>query len=127
MSPIHVTTNGTSSSDPLFLGLDLSTQQLKAVLLSSSGSILPNREVAINFDRDLPHYGTKNGAVFGPGLGEVTSPVGMWVEAMDILFGRMQKAGWEVGRVRGISGSGQVRSISFIVSLSSSYADGLSV
>lgn len=98
--------NGSSSSSPLFLGLDLSTQQLKAVLTTLTGAVL--HETAVNFDRDLPHYGTSNGALFGPGIGEVTSPVGMWVEAYDLLMERMKQQGWETGRIRGVSGSGQV-------------------
>lgn len=95
------------SSSPLFLGLDSSTQALKASLLTSNLDVIA--EAAVNFDQDLPQYGTKSGVLYGPeGSGEVNSPVMMVVEAMDLLFERMKAAGWELDRVRGISAAGQV-------------------
>jgi xylulokinase len=56
---------------PTFLGLDLSTQQIKAVLITDDGNVI--HESAVAFDADLPHHGTKSGALHGAG-GEVTSP-----------------------------------------------------
>ncbi|KAH9945771.1 D-xylulose kinase [Amylocystis lapponica] len=93
------------NSSPLFLGLDLSTQGLKAVLISEDSSVV--HESAVHFDRDLPHYGTTNGAVRGPDQGEVTSPVRMWLEAMDLLMKRMNSADVNFSRILGISGDGQ--------------------
>lgn len=101
---------------PLFLGLDLSTQQLKAILITEDGSVV--HENAVNFDKDLPHYATTNGALHGPNRGEVTSPVAMWVEAFDLLFDRMKADGVEFGRILAVSGSGQVsvfRLISIVI------------
>jgi xylulokinase len=95
------------STNPLFLGLDLSTQQLKAILLSSDSSIV--HETSVHFDRDLPHYGTVNGAIRGPGSGEVTSPVAMWLEAIDLLFQRLKTDQVDFGAISAISGAGQVR------------------
>lgn len=93
-------------SQPLFLGLDSSTQSLKASLLSKNLDIIS--ELAINFDADLPHYGTKGGVTHGPATGEVSSPVMMIVEAVDLLFERIQDAGWNVGDVVGVCAAGQV-------------------
>lgn len=93
--------------DPLFLGLDLSTQGLKAVLIDSEGTLV--HESSVNFDRDLPSYGTTNGAVRGPDPGEVTSPVRMWLDAYDLIMERMRDAGVDFLRILGISGDGQVR------------------
>lgn len=90
----------------LFLGLDLSTQQLKAVVTSDKGSVV--HECAVNFDRDLPKYGTQNGAIHGAGVGEITSPVAMWVDAFDLLLDRMKSEGVDFSRIAGVSGSGQV-------------------
>jgi hypothetical protein len=56
---------------PTFLGLDLSTQQIKAVLITDNGDVV--HESAVAFDADLSHHGTKSGALHGPD-GEVTSP-----------------------------------------------------
>ena len=45
----------------MFLGLDCSTQQLKAVVIDHSLRI--QSEMSVAFDRDLSHYGTKNGVL----------------------------------------------------------------
>ncbi|KAL6307247.1 actin-like ATPase domain-containing protein [Sparassis latifolia] len=95
----------THNSSPLFLGLDLSTQGLKAVLISEDSRVV--HESAVHFDVDLPHFGTTNGAIRGPAPGEVTSPVLMWLEAFDLLMERMKSAGVEFNRILAISGDGQ--------------------
>jgi xylulokinase len=93
-------------SEPLFLGLDLSTQQLKALLITEKAIVV--HELAVSYDRDLSRYGTTNGAIHGPGDGQVTSPVAMWVEALDLILQRMKDAGVDFARIRAISGAGQV-------------------
>ncbi|KAJ3878325.1 hypothetical protein F5051DRAFT_232963 [Lentinula edodes] len=90
---------------PLFLGLDLSTQQLKAVLVREDHSIL--HESSVRFDQDLPSYETENGALKGPAEGEVTSPVAMWLDAFELLAERMKQAGVDFGSIAAISGAGQ--------------------
>ncbi|KAJ7475831.1 hypothetical protein FB451DRAFT_258470 [Mycena latifolia] len=90
---------------PLFLGLDLSTQQLKAVIISEDDAVV--HESAVHFDKDLPQYGTTNGAILGPAEGEVTSPVAMWLDAMDLLMERMKQAGIQFSEIAAISGAGQ--------------------
>ncbi|KAJ8589928.1 actin-like ATPase domain-containing protein [Rhizopogon salebrosus TDB-379] len=92
-------------SSPLFLGFDLSTQQLKAIVIAEDASIV--HESAVHFDRDLPAYGTTNGAIKGPDEGEVTSPVRMWLEAIDLVMQRVKSAGVDLGAIAGISGAGQ--------------------
>jgi len=99
---------------PLFLGFDLSTQQLKAVLLSADSDIV--HESAVHFDRDLPHYQTVNGAIKGPDDGEVTSPVLMWIEAIDLIFERMKASNVDFSAIAAISGAGQVRLVIDITS-----------
>lgn len=93
-------------SSPLFLGLDLSTQGLKAVLITEDSDVV--HESSVNFDRDLPHYGTTNGAIRGPGVGEVTSPVLMWLEGFDLIMEKVKAAGVNFSRILGVSGDGQV-------------------
>ncbi|KAI0923739.1 hypothetical protein AcW1_006620 [Taiwanofungus camphoratus] len=92
-------------SSPLFLGLDLSTQGLKAVLITEDSDVV--HESSVNFDRDLPHYGTTNGAIRGPGVGEVTSPVLMWLEGFDLIMEKVKAAGVNFSRILGVSGDGQ--------------------
>ena len=93
-------------ASPLFLGLDLSTQQFKAVIIAEDMSVF--HESAVNFTKDLPQYGTTNGVIIGPRPGEVTSPVAMWVRALDLLMERAQASGVDTSRVVAISGAGQV-------------------
>ncbi|KAK0451372.1 uncharacterized protein EV420DRAFT_714188 [Desarmillaria tabescens] len=91
--------------DPFFLGLDLSTLGLKAVVVQEDCIIV--HESAVHFDRDLPHYGTTNGAIRDL-EGEVTSPVEMWLEVYDLLMTRMKAAGVDFSAVSAISGDGQI-------------------
>jgi len=98
----------TGMTEPLFLGLDLSTQQLKALLINEKAVVV--YDIAVGYDRDLPKYGTTNGATYGPGDGQVTSPVAMWIEALDLILQRMKDAGVDFGRIRAVSGAGQVLS-----------------
>lgn len=93
-------------ASPLFLGLDLSTQQLKAMIITENAGIV--YESAVNFALDLPQYGTTNGVTAGPGAGEVTSPVAMWVHALDLLLERARASGANISRVVAISGAAQV-------------------
>ncbi|KAF9240712.1 hypothetical protein BU15DRAFT_45526 [Melanogaster broomeanus] len=94
-----------SSQSPLFLGFDLSTQQLKAIVISEDSSVV--HESAVHFDSDLPGYGTSNGAIRGPDDGEVTSPIRMWLEAIDLVMQRVKSAGVDLSAIAGISGAGQ--------------------
>ncbi len=94
------------SASPLFLGLDLSTQQLKLSLIDSSRELV--YDAAIHFDHDLPKYGTKDGSIHRKG-GVAVCPTACWVEAVDMCFERMsEKMGKDVvGRIRGIGGAAQ--------------------
>lgn len=112
-------------AEPLFLGLDLSTQQLKAILITASSNIV--HEAAIHFDKDLPHYGTTNGALHGDATftreGVVAAPVTMWLDALDLLFERMETNGVDFSLIKAVGGerTGIRHSISCsIVSLTTS-------
>ncbi|KAJ2934852.1 hypothetical protein H1R20_g2271, partial [Candolleomyces eurysporus] len=94
-----------ATASPLFLGLDLSTQQLKAVLIKEDATIV--HETSVHFSNDLSHYNTTSGTYHGPGEGEVTSPVAMWLEAIDLLFERMRKEDVSFSDIVAISGAGQ--------------------
>lgn len=97
-----------SGAQPMFLGVDASTQALKASLLDSNLNV--ENEIEVRFDGDLPHYGTRGGTLLGPeGSGIVYSPVMLVVEAMDMLFDRIGAAKWPVERIMAISAAGQVR------------------
>ncbi|KAG8880897.1 argininosuccinate synthetase [Tulasnella sp. 331] len=90
---------------PLFLGLDLSTQQLKASIIDAHENLI--QECAVHFDTDLVHHGTHNGAIKGDRQGEMTCPVMVWLESIDLLMKRLQDSGVEFGRVLAVSGAAQ--------------------
>ncbi|XP_075308790.1 xylulose kinase isoform X1 [Odontesthes bonariensis] len=90
---------------PLYLGLDFSTQQLKVVALDGSLAVL--HQDGVQFDSDLPEFRTQGGVHIHPDRLTVTSPVLMWVKALDLLLDKMKRAGLDFSRVRALSGSGQ--------------------
>ncbi|MGJ8695126.1 MAG: xylulokinase [Verrucomicrobiaceae bacterium] len=91
---------------PNVLGLDSSTQSLSAVILDTdSGKILT--EASVNFGKDLPHFGQPHGYDESGARGEVHSNPLMWVEALDLLLGRMKADGVDFSSVTAVSGSGQ--------------------
>lgn len=90
----------------LYLGFDASTQSLTATLIDTGPPRRVVFEDAVVFDRDLPHYGTRNGVNTRDGR-TVTAPPAMWADALDAMAGRMRDAGLALDRIRAISGSGQ--------------------
>ncbi|XP_039491813.1 xylulose kinase [Drosophila santomea] len=88
-----------------FLGFDLSTQKLKAVLLGSSLEVVAAAEV--KFDTDLPEFRTTGGANAGPNKNEYFVQPVMWVKAMDIVLDRLVMQQADLSTVAAISGSGQ--------------------
>ncbi|KAL7626227.1 hypothetical protein AAE478_002997 [Parahypoxylon ruwenzoriense] len=98
---------------PLYLGFDLSTQQLKGklttIVIASDLKVIS--EAKVDFDADYAaKYKIKKGVLTNEDEGEVYAPVAMWVEAVDLVLARLKEKGCPVGRIRGISGSGQQHS-----------------
>ncbi|KAG0300736.1 hypothetical protein BGZ98_008940, partial [Dissophora globulifera] len=97
---------------PLYLGFDLSTQQLKviALQLSEDGHLGSHSSFAVHFDTDLAHYNTQGGVCVGrheDTAGVVTTPVLMWVEALELVLDRMKHSDFPFERVKAISGAAQ--------------------
>lgn len=92
-------------SDELFLGVDLSTQSLKTVLMDEGKNVL--HESSLNFDADLPEFGTLGGVCRHPDGLTVTAPAAMWLKAIDIIFSRMASEKVPFSRVVAVSGAGQ--------------------
>ena len=90
---------------PVYLGFDCSTQSLTAMVVEPA----PRRivfEHAIEFDRDLPEFGTSHG-VHRRG-GAVTSPPVMWAAALDRMMGALAaQRQFDIARLAAIAGSGQ--------------------
>jgi len=86
-----------------FIGLDFSTQQIKAVVINDKLEV--TAETHVHFDSMLPEYRTYGG-VHTSGK-RVTAPTIMWVKALDMLLDKLRVAGVEFSKVAGISGAGQ--------------------
>ncbi len=90
----------------LFIGLDSSTQSMKALVIDvDTGKVTAS--AAVNFSTDLPKYRSPNGALPNKDpLVKHSNPL-MWLDAMDLVFSKLKKAKVPMGKVMGISGSGQ--------------------
>ena len=89
-----------------FVGLDVSTQSCKIVVIDSDAGqvVFVN---SVSYDQDLPQFGTKNGVVQGLGPGASESNPKMWLEAVDKVFDRLKSSEVPLNQVRCISVSGQ--------------------
>ncbi|KAI1618301.1 D-xylulose kinase A [Exophiala viscosa] len=93
-----------TSSGPLYLGFDLSTQQLKGLVVDSS--LKKVHEAKFDFDADSKGFGVQKGVLVNEAEHEVFAPVAMWLQAIDTLLGRLKDDGLDFKQVKGISGSG---------------------
>ncbi|XP_041824189.1 xylulose kinase [Melanotaenia boesemani] len=90
---------------PLYLGLDFSTQQLKVVAIDGNLNVVHQDNV--QFDSELSEFRTQGGVHIHADRLTVTSPVLMWIKALDLLLNKMKRAGLDFSRIRALSGSGQ--------------------
>jgi xylulokinase len=90
----------------LFLGLDSSTQGLKAEIIDiDAGTIIDS--ASVNFGKDLPEYNCPNGYLeHSNPLIKHADPL-MWAAALDLVLIRLQKKNAPLNKIIGISGSGQ--------------------
>ena len=93
------------ASSPLYLGFDLSTQQLKGVAVDQTLKV--DYSATFDFDQDAPDFGIKKGVLTNEAEREVFAPVAMWLRAVDVVLQRLSEAGIDFSRVKGISGAGQ--------------------
>uniref|UniRef100_A0A8B9HSJ3 Xylulose kinase n=1 Tax=Astyanax mexicanus TaxID=7994 RepID=A0A8B9HSJ3_ASTMX len=61
----------------------------------------------VQFDSDLPEFRTQGGVHIHEDRLTVTSPVHMWVKALDLILEKMKNAGFDFSNVKALSGSGQ--------------------
>lgn len=94
------------SGDKLFLGFDLSTQLLK--IIATYEDLKHFKTYRVEFDQEFREkYDIENGVRTVEETGEIYSPVEMWIEAIDLIFGRMKEDSFPFQKVYGISGSCQ--------------------
>ena len=111
--------------EALFLGLDLSTQGLKAALIDSGLNTAYERSV--NFDDDLPEFETEGGVRHHADGLTVTAPSIMWVAALDMLLDAMAAESVPLARVVAVSGSGQQHGSVWLTCAAADVLRGLSV
>ena len=87
----------------LFVGIDCSTQAIKVTVIDENLNQV--HEEFVNYDSELPKYKTEGGAI-KDGL-TVTTPTLLWVEALELLFDKLQRSDFPFKDVIAISGSGQ--------------------
>ncbi|XP_064216201.1 xylulose kinase isoform X2 [Aotus nancymaae] len=87
------------------LGWDFSTQQVKVVAVDAEMNVF--YEESVHFDRDLPEFGTSGGVHVHKDELTVTSPVLMWVQALDIILEKMKASDFDFSQVLALSGAGQ--------------------
>ncbi|ODV98335.1 hypothetical protein PACTADRAFT_48115 [Pachysolen tannophilus NRRL Y-2460] len=113
-----------NENDDLFLGFDLSTQTLKIV--ATHANLKHFKLYRVEFDKELGHYGIKDGVLTVEEKGEIFAPVEMWIEALDLIFDKMLKDEFPFNRVKGISGSCQQHGSVYWSSKAESLLGGLS-
>ena len=92
------------SKGALYMGFDLSTQQLKGLCVDSNLKLM--YEAKVDFDEDMKKYGIDKGVLTNPVEGEVFAPPAMWLEAVNLVLDRLRDAGLDFSRVKGLSGAG---------------------
>lgn len=93
----------------LFAGFDASTQGVTAVVIEC-GNNEPARvvfETVINYDRDLPQYGTRHGVLPSDDPHVAVAPPAMWAEALEMAMARIASSGLDLSQIRAISGCAQ--------------------
>ncbi|KAI9507061.1 actin-like ATPase domain-containing protein [Russula earlei] len=92
------------SGQALFLGLELSTDQLRATIVDENLELVGVE--AVDFDTALSEYQTQGGIFTTPG-DAYTTPVDMWVKALDFLLEEISR-NHEVSRIKSIGGAAQL-------------------
>ena len=91
--------------EPLYLGFDLSTQQLKGVAVTQDLRVA--YDAVFEFDADATGFNIKKGVLTNEAEREVFAPVAMWLQAIDIVLRRLRDTDIDFSRVKSISGAGQ--------------------
>ena len=90
----------------LFAGLDVSTQGCKLVVVDAKAEDVIFVD-SVDYDEDLPQYGTRNGVVQGLEEGVSESDPNMWIEAVNVVFEKLRGSEVQRDKIRCISVSGQ--------------------
>ena len=89
---------------PVYLGFDLSTQQLKGLAVTSD--LKSVAQATFDFDKDAKSFDVQKGVLTNEAEKEVFAPVAMWLQALGTVLTRLKENGLDLSRVKGISGAG---------------------
>lgn len=92
------------SSDLLYMGFDLSTQQLKCIVLDQTLRVV--YQAKFDFDADAKGYSVQKGVLTNEAEHEVFAPVTLWLQALDVVLQRLRDQGLDFSRVSRISSAG---------------------
>ncbi|MBH11061.1 MAG: hypothetical protein CMG74_12075 [Candidatus Marinimicrobia bacterium] len=90
----------------LFAGLDISTQGAKFVVIDLLSESLEYTDT-LNYDNDLPEFGTLNGVITKDEDGASESDPIMWITAVEHLFKKAFDQKFPLSHIKEISVSGQ--------------------
>ncbi|ODQ81376.1 hypothetical protein BABINDRAFT_7173 [Babjeviella inositovora NRRL Y-12698] len=114
-----------SIDQDLFLGFDLSTQQLKISI--TDAALKHVKTYHVEFDMEYSQkYGVSKGVIANDKTGEIVSPVLMWVEALQYTLDTMARDNFPFQNVKGVSGSCQQHGSVFWSQTGQSSLQGLS-
>ncbi|GAB6019340.1 hypothetical protein CHUAL_000932 [Chamberlinius hualienensis] len=88
-----------------YIGFDLSTQQIKAIVINDDLEVTHEANVA--FDTELPEFRTQGGFCTDEDKLTVTAPTLMWVKAIDLILEKLKVNGVDFGNIAALSGAGQ--------------------
>ena len=91
--------------EPLYLGFDLSTQQLKGLVVTSELKVV--HIAKFDFDADSSGFNIEKGVLTNKAENEVFAPVALWLQALDSVLTQLKRDGAPLERIRGVSGAGQ--------------------
>jgi len=87
------------------LGIDSSTQSCSAIVIDTqAGRVVA--EASVNYGKDLPAYQAPAGFIPDGPDGEVHADPRMWLDALDLLFGRLSEE-CDLSEVAAVCGAGQ--------------------
>ncbi|CAF3792389.1 unnamed protein product [Adineta steineri] len=97
------------SSQRLYLGLDLSTQQLKGIVIDEQLQTIAEEAISFNDKSLLTHHVQPNGFIVDKDDKRcITTPVFVFLEAIDVLFQKLHdQKKFDLSNIVGISGCGQ--------------------
>ncbi|KAG9509395.1 Serine/threonine-protein kinase NLK [Fragariocoptes setiger] len=94
-----------TTDDVTYIGFDLSTQQLKAIVIDDQLKI--KHHVCVDFDSELSEFRTRGGVHRHDSDTTVTSPVIMWLKAIDLCLEKLRLDVLDFSTVASVSGCGQ--------------------